>query len=375
MHVPRIGGMIGRAAMAALATVCTIGAPAAPSPPGTAQAAAAPAATAQVLSIQDSATFDADGTAHITRTVPVPSMVSPEAQQWLGSLPQHQHGVQTLAERRASTDQWRARDSAEAMKHYPVVIKETTIAGVRTDRITPLRMPAANRARVLINLHGGGFNSDSGSRIEGDPIANLARTEVVSIYYRLAPEHPFPAAVDDVVAVYRQLLKTYKPKNIGIFGTSAGAILACEVAVKLKQLGLPLPAALGVFSGLADFSRVSESRQLFTVDGLPGNLEPTDVDHRLPDAYVGDTDRRDPVLSPIFADLRGMPATLLVSSTRDLLLGDTTTLHRALLRSGVDARLIVFEALPHAFWYHFEFPETHEALGLMAQFLDEKVGH
>ncbi len=322
---------------------------------------------------EDSASFDPDGTAHITRTVPVPSMVSPEAQKWLESLTHIQRGSQTLAQRRASTDEWRVRDSAEALKHYPVAISETRIAGVRADLITPLDLPEENRTRVLINLHGGGFNADSGSRIEGDPIANLTRTLVVSVYYRLAPEHPFPAAVDDVVAVYKQLLKSHKPRSIGIFGTSAGAILTCEVAVRLQQLGLPLPGALGVFSGLGDFSRVSDSRQLFALDGLPGDLQPIVTAHLPDDAYVGKTDRRNPVLSPLFADLKGLPPTLLVTSTRDMLLGDTAAMHRALLHSGVDASLVVFEALPHAFWYHFEFPETREALELMAHFLDEKV--
>jgi epsilon-lactone hydrolase len=323
---------------------------------------------------QDSATFDADGTAHLTRVVPMPSTISSEAQKWLESLTHHKRGNQTLAERRTSTDAWRKFDSAEAKKHYPVNIEETSIAGVRTDIITPLDMPEANRSRVLINLHGGGFNSDSGSLIEGDPIANLAKTKVVSVYYRLAPENPFPAAVDDVVAVYKELLKTYKPTSIGIFGTSAGAILSCEVAVKLKQLGLPLPAALGVFSGQGDFSRVSDSRQLFTLDGFPGDLQPRDPNKPGDEDYVGKTDRRDPVLSPLFADWKGMPPTLLVTSTRDILLSDTSTLHRAMLNAGVDAHLVVFEALPHAFWYHFDVPETQEALGLMAKFFDEKVG-
>jgi len=222
-------------------------------------------------------------------------------------------------------------------------------------------------------LHGGGFNADSGSLIEGDPIANLAKIKVVSVYYRLAPENPFPAAVDDVVAVYKELLKTYKPGNIGIFGTSAGAILTCEVAVKLKQLGVPLPAALGVFSGLGDFSRVSDSRQLFTLNGFPGDLKPGDPNHPESDAYVGKTDPRDPVLSPLFADWKGMPSTLLVTSSRDILLNDTSTLHRAMLGAGVDARLVVFDALPHAFWYHLDIPETKEALELMAKFFNEKV--
>ena len=128
----------------------------------------------------------------------------------------------------------------------------------------------------MINLHGGVFVSDSGSLIEGIPIANLARIKVVSVYYRLAPENPFPAAVDDVVAVYRELLKTYKPQAIGIFGTSAGAILTCEVTIRLKQLELPLPAALGIFSVLTDFSRPSDSREIFALDGFSGQLQPTD---------------------------------------------------------------------------------------------------
>ena len=322
---------------------------------------------------KDSATFDADGTAHIARTVPMPLTVSTEAQTWLQSLTHTTPGAETLAERRARTDVWRAQDSAEARKLYPVTVEESTTAGVRTDIITPLSMPAENKSRVLINLHGGGFNSDSGSLIEGVPIANLAKLKVISVYYRLAPENPFPAAVDDVVAVYKELLKTYKPRSIGIFGTSAGAILSCEVTVKLKQLGLPLPGALGVFSSLADFSKPGDSRQIFTLNGFPGALQPTDPHHPPDSEYVGKTDRKDPVLSPLYAELSGWPPSLLVTSTRDLLLSDTTIFHRALLHAGNESQLVVFEALPHAFWYHFQLPETREAIELMAKFLDAKV--
>ena len=336
---------------------------------------AASVAAQSAPSVQkDSATFDADGTAHVTRVVPMPATISAEAQTWLESLIHSTPGPETLAERRARTDVWRAQDSAEARKLYPVTVEEATTAGVRTDVITPISMPEANRSRVLINLHGGGFNSDSGSLIEGVPIANLAKIKVVSVYYRLAPENPYPAAVDDVVAVYKELLKTYKSHNIGIFGTSAGAILTAEATVRFKQLGLPLPGALGIFSGLADFSHVGDARQLFTLNGFPGEMEPVDPKHLPDDQYVGKTDRKDPVLSPLYADLRDMPPTLLVTSTRDLLLSDTVTFHRALLRAGNDAQLVVFEALPHAFWYHFQLPETKEALELMAKFLDEKVG-
>jgi acetyl esterase/lipase len=190
----------------------------------------------------------------------------------------------------------------------------------------------------------------------------------------LAPENPFPAAVDDVVAIYKELLKSYQPRSIGIFGTSAGAILTGEVAVKLKQSGLPLPGALGMFSTLADFSQPSDSQQLFTLNGFSGTIAPQISDHPHDENYVGKTDPKDPVLSPLFADLHGLPPSLLVTSTRDLLLSNTSIFHRALLRAGVDAQLVVFEALPHAFWYHFQLPETKEALQIMAKFFDDKLG-
>ena len=154
--------------------------------------------------------------------------------------------------------------------------------------------PADKQDRVLINVHGGGFNSDSGSLNESIPIANLTRTKVVSVLYRLAPEHPFPAAVDDTVAVYRELLKTYKPQNMALYGTSAGAILTAEAAVKFKQLGLPLPAALGIFTGSGDFSKEGDSHAIYTVRGFAGYLEPPTPGVQWLSQYVGSTDPKDP---------------------------------------------------------------------------------
>jgi acetyl esterase/lipase len=234
-------------------------------------------------------------------------------------------------------------------------------------------MPDGKRDRLLINLHGGGFNSDSGSLTESVPIANLTRTKVIAVLYRLAPEHPFPAAVEDAVAVYREALKTYKPAKIAIYGTSAGAILTGEVAVRLKQLGLPMPGALGIFSGLGDFNHVGDSQAMYALAGLSGHLDPpgkTPLDTE----YVRETNPEDPVLSPLYADLHGLPPTLFLTSGRDMLLSGTTILHRKFLRDGVDARLVIFEALPHAFWNDAELPESKEAYGIMAGFFDKELG-
>jgi epsilon-lactone hydrolase len=138
---------------------------------------------------------------------------------------------------------------------------------------------------------------------------------------------------------------------------------------------LPEPAALGLFSVLTDYSRTSDSHQLFALNGFPGNLKPQDPSAPTGEEYARNTDRKDPVLSPIFADLKGMPPSLLVTSTRDLLLSDTALFHRALLRAGDNTQLVVFEALPHAFWYHFQLPETTEALNLMSNFFTKNLGH
>ena len=321
----------------------------------------------------DSSHIDADGTAHVTRVVPVPLTVSPEAQKSLARVESDAKSTDTLEQRRAHTDAWQKGAGEESLAMYPAKVAEDSIAGVPVRAVTPLTIPDSKKDRVLINVHGGGFNSDSGSLTETVPIANLTGTKVVAVLYRLAPEHPFPAAVDDTVAVYKELLKQYKPKNIGLYGTSAGAILTAEVAVKLRQLGLPLPAALGVFSGLGDFSRLGDSWAIYSLNGFSGHPDAPEKEQHAGE-YVGTTDPKDPVLSPVFADVKGFPPTLFITSTRDLLLSGTTILHRVFLQAGVDAELIVFEALPHAFWNNPHLPESKEADGYMAAFFNEKLG-
>ncbi len=323
----------------------------------------------------NSSVIDPDGTAHVIRIVPVPTTVSPEAQRVLSRQVSDTAVPQTLADRRKQTDAWQAGAGEAFRAIYPVDIQQSTLAGVPVRLITPPAIPAEHRNRILINLHGGGFNSDSGSLSESIPVAALSHTAVVAVLYRLTPEHKFPAAVDDAVAVYRELLKTHRPQEIGIFGTSAGAILTAEVAVQLRRLNLPLPAALGIFSGMGDFSRSGDSQSLFALNGLSGHLDPPKPPTQGNGEYAGATSLTDPVLSPVFADLKGMPPTIFITSGRDLLLSGTTILHRSFLRAGVDARLVVFEALPHAFWNDPHLPETREANGLMADFLSEHLGN
>jgi monoterpene epsilon-lactone hydrolase len=322
----------------------------------------------------DSSRIAADGTAYVTRVVPVPTTVSPGAQKMLARVVSDAAVAQTLEQRRVGTDKWQAGAGEASKKIYPANVAADTIAGVPVRVVTPTSMAPEKRDRVLINLHGGGFNSDSGSLTESIPMANLTGTKVIAVLYRLAPEHPYPAGLDDAMAVYQELLKTYKPGNIGIYGTSAGAILTAEVTAKLQQMKLPLPGATGVFSGMGDFSQNGDSIALFALDGFAGHLDPPKKDTRELAYYTGTTELKDPVLSPLYADLKGFPPTLFITSGRDLLLSGTTILHRAYLRAGVDAQLVVFEALPHAFWNNPGLPESKEADRLMAGFFDRHLG-
>lgn len=215
--------------------------------------------------------------------------------------------------------------------------------------------------------------ADWGSVAETVPIASLTKTKVVAVLYRLSPDAVFPAAVDDTVAVYKELLKTYKPRNIALYGTSAGAVLTGEVAARLKQLGIPLPAALGIFSGSGDLSQWGDSAAIFGLWGLSGPLSvPNKRDPS--DPYLGSTNPRDPILSPIYGDLKGMPPTFFLTSERDLLLSETVNFHRAFLHAGVESQLVVFDALPHAFWNQFKLPESIEADHMIADFFDKHLG-
>src|SRR5258708_17134929 len=123
---------------------------------------------------------------------------------------------------------------------YPVDVQDTSVAGVDAWVVTPKHPAAKKRDRVLICLHGGGFTSDSGSQIESIPIAALTGTQVISVRYRLAPKFPFPAAVDDTLAVYKEALKTHKPKTIPVYGTSSAPVLGAQAMVQFTKLGLPL---------------------------------------------------------------------------------------------------------------------------------------
>ena len=256
---------------------------------------------------------------------------------------------------------------AEQRKAHAVTITEDVFAGVPVRRIVR-EGGEIDRKRVLINFHGGGFAVDAGSLTENIPIAALSGIEVVAVLYRLSPDHPYPAAVDDALAVYKAMLAEHDPADIGVYGTSAGAVIGPQLMMRLKAEGLPLPGVLGVFSGEPNLVGVADSLNIFA------SAFESQVLIEAKTAYVGAADPTDPLLSPLFGDLSFFPPTLCVSSGRDILLSGTANLNRKLGDDGVHTEMIVYDALPHAFWANILAPEIEDAFRRMTGVLVKHLG-
>lgn len=288
---------------------------------------------------------------------PLPETVSTEGRAAVAAYNKQPPPPTDTPSRRAFFDRFEADIGAQQQRRYAVDITPSTLAGVPVRLIRAKGVPARGN-RVLLNLHGGGFQVDTGSVTENVPLAAITRIPVVAVLYRLSPEHTFPLAVDDSLAVYRELLKTHKPSEIGIYGTSAGADLGPQLIVRIRREGLPEPAVLGVFSGDADLSKAGDSLASSTLDIA-----------RLYRAYAGATPLTDPSISPALGPVDFFPPTLCISSSRDFLLSSTANFCRKLELSGVENKLVVFDGLPHGFWCFLDTPESDQAFAIMAKFL------
>lgn len=250
---------------------------------------------------------------------------------------------------------------------YGVVTRPAEIAGVPAVFATSMRpIPIANRKKILLNLPGGGFVMGVASgtgMIESIPLAALAQVEIVSITYRQAPEAMFPAASEDVVKVYRELLKTHIAKDIGVFGCSAGGLLTAEAMAAFQKEHLPLPAAIGIFCASADARWGGDSRAF----GRPFQALPANDGPR---RYFAESDLANPLASPVLdpALLKRFPPTLLITASRAMEMSAAINTHRELVKAGVDADLHMWDGLGHAFFYDIGLPESKEAFAVMATF-------
>jgi len=316
-----------------------------------------------------------------SRSIPVPDTVSPQMQ---AIIAQPLHPSFNIAPE--TTAEWKARvDKATltTMAALPTIrealgvsVEPTTIAGVMAFIVTPKSIPLGNRDRLLLHLHGGVrvFNPGEAGTREAILMAGFAGFKVISVDYRMPPDFPYPAALDDAMTMYREVLKTAKAENIGIFGTSAGGSLTLTTLLRARMEHLPMPGAIAPGTPTVDLTRTGDS--LFTnamVDNVLGTQDGFIRATAL--LYANGRDLKDPLLSPIYGDVQGFPPTILTSGTRDLYLSNTVRMHRKLRAAGVEAVLQVWEGQSHAqYLFDITAPETKEYHDEIARFFDLHLG-
>lgn len=280
-----------------------------------------------------------------------------------------------IAASRAFYDRMNSARVARMEKLYPVQTHRDTIAGVGVDVVLPAQGVApANRHRVLLNLHGGAFlwGAHSGALVESIPVASLGRIEVIAVDYRLGPEHVFPAASVDVEKVYRELLKTHRPEQIGIYGCSAGGILTGEAVARFITDKLPVPGAIGMFCGaLTDLGGDSAYvAPLLNGQGVPA--QPLGL-AAIP--YFRGADPRDPLVQPGLSPalLAKFPPALLITGTRDMALSSVVHSNELLRQAGVPTELRVWEGMWHSFFSDPELPESRQAYAAIVTFFGKRL--
>lgn len=222
------------------------------------------------------------------------------------------------------------------------------LGGVRADWVQPDdRIPD----RVLIYLHGGAYviGSPHSHRAITTHLARDAQAVVVAVDYRLAPEHPYPAALDDVLAVYTELLRSYRPEQISLVGDSAGANLALVTAIALRDRGLPLPDSIALIAPWVDMTGSGDSirRRASRDPMLRASWIASAASH-----LGGNIAHADPRLSPLFADLRGLPRLLIHVGSEEILFDDSQRLHARATAAGIPVTLKVWEGQWHVFQLH-----------------------
>jgi monoterpene epsilon-lactone hydrolase len=258
-----------------------------------------------------------------------------------------------------------------------VTVKPSTIHGVRVYVVTPDVIPPEHRDKLLIHVHGGCYELSPGEAGTSEAImmAGLGHFKVISVDYRMPPEAYFPGALDDSMTVYQSVMKTNNPKNVAVFGTSAGGALVLEMMLRAKQQGLKMPGAISSGTPMSDATKTGDS--FYTNEMIDNVLVSRDG---FCDAatlvYAHGHDLKDPLLSPVYGDMHGFPPAILSTGTRDLLLSNTVRVHRKLRAAGIEAELEVYEGQSHAQYSRDDrLPETREAFGEIAGFFDRHLGN
>jgi len=326
---------------------------------------------------------DMTGTVHLAPLdVPFSTFASIEAQKAFVSRTTGSHqappagaDIKTLRE---FYDNYNVALAARAKELYPVDIKPQVIGGVRTEVITPKGgVTKRNRNRVLINLHGGAFlwGEGAGGEEESVPIASVGQITVITVAYRQGPEFKFPAASEDVAAVYQDLLRTYAPSHIGIYGCSAGGILTAESIAWFQKRNLPRPGAIGTFCGSASGFGGDSVYVAFPLSAQPP-LAGARTGELSFSPYFSEASTADPLVLPINSTdiLAQFPPTLLIAGSRDFAVSSLFHTQAALTNLGVETELHIWDGMWHAFFIDPDIPESKEVYRVIVEFFDRHLG-
>jgi acetyl esterase/lipase len=250
-----------------------------------------------------------------------------------------------------------------------------SIGGIRVEQFTPIG--SHEQDRVLINCHGGAFYSGAThiGRVESIPVAHLGRDRVVSVDYRQGYEHKFPAASEDVAAVYAELLKSYPAGRIGIYGGSAGGCLTLQATAWLVDHGLPAPGAIGVLGSGAGGSGDGDYFSAIGTAATPPINAVAFRGSRF--GYFSNVDRSDRLVNALSGDkafLAQFPPSLFITGTRSFDLSPAIATHRALFQAGVETELHVFDGMGHCFYYDTALPESLDAYDAVLRFFRRRLG-
>jgi epsilon-lactone hydrolase len=315
------------------------------------------------------------------KTLPVPETVSPQMQNLIAApLSPTWNVIPTTAAG------WKEQVNAgyqATMKGLPalrealkVKVEPVTMGGVKAYMVTPETIAPQNRNRLLVHVHGGCFVSFPGESGTAEAIymAGFGGFRVISVDYRMPPDYPYPAGLDDAMSVWREAVKMASPKNMAIFGSSAGGNLTLAMVLRAKMDKLPLPGAIAPGTPMSDLTGAGDS---FQTNAMVDNVlvaYGANCDKRAA-LYTAGRDLKDPLLSPVYGDYSGFPPAILTTGTRDLLLSNTVRVHRKLRQAGIEAVLQVFEGQSHAQYYRdVNAPETKEAFEEIARFFDRHLG-
>lgn len=312
----------------------------------------------------------------------IPNTISAEAQEFLRTVepppPSNPRTMERWAQWQEEMDKTllanevNQKSLARMIKHEEV----KQYGGIDVLVVTPTSYDEENSKKILLAIHGGGYvmMSARGTLASYLPLAHQLGVRLYSIDYRLAPQHPYPDGLNDCIAAYREIIKEYKPENIGLAGLSAGGSMSLAMLLKARDENLPLPAALAAMSPWADLSSDGDSYQ--TLAGFSPVLSDYASLESAVKAYAGDNDLNDPLLSPVHGKYGAdFSPTIIQTGTRDLFLSNCVRLYRNMKDSGTSVELSVWEGMWHGFTVvpDIRYPEAKRGVSELADFFNEHL--